>query len=245
MARKGRKARLKRSEAPAFWTIPRKRFRFAVKPAPGPHAASGCYPLAVIIRDVLGLARSYREARAAITQGHILVDGVVRRDPHFAVGVMDVVEVPATGKVYRFLPRSGLPLVPIEIPDAEKGLKLCRVRRKVSIRGAKLQYGLHDGRTLVPAGEVEFKVGDSCLLEVPSQRLQRVLKLEKNTQVLVVGGQNAGVVGEVQQILPSSFTRRAMARLKVGEQSLELPADLLIVVGRDRPLITLGREQSR
>ncbi|MGH8248081.1 MAG: 30S ribosomal protein S4e [Gammaproteobacteria bacterium] len=242
MARKGVRTRLKRHAAPAFWTIPRKRFRFAVRAAAGPHAAPASYPLAVIVRDLLGLARNYREARATITEGRITVDGVVRRDPHFPVGVMDVVEIAGIGKVYRFLPRDGAPLVPVEIPETEKGLKLCQIRSKTTVRGGKLQYGLHDGRTILPAGEVEFNVGDTCLVDVPSQRIQRALKLEKNAQVIVVRGQNAGTVGQVDQLLPGSFSRRAMARLKVRGRAVEVPTRLLLVVGKDQPAITLGRE---
>jgi small subunit ribosomal protein S4e len=195
-----------------------------------------------VVRDVLGLAHSYREARTTITEGRIAVDGVVRRDPHFPVGVMDVLEIAGTGKVYRFLPREGTLLVPVAIPETEKSVKLCQIRSKTTVRGGRLQYGLHDGRTILPAGEMEFNVGDSCILDVPSQRVQRALKLEKNAQVMVVRGQNAGTVGQVDQLLGGSFTRPGMARLKVRGRAIEVPTRLLLVVGKDRPAITLGQE---
>jgi ribosomal protein S4E len=59
---------------------------------------------------------------------------------------------------------------------------------------------------------------------------------------MVVRGQNAGTVGQVDQLLGGSFTRPGMARLKVRGRAIEVPTRLLLVVGKDRPAITLGQE---
>lgn len=112
MARIGGKGRMKRSKAPSFWNIHRKEYRFTVVPSPGPHPRSECYPMLVLLRDILGLARTAREAEACIKQGEVLLDGTRRKNPRFPVGLMDVVEIPSTMKAYRMVPRNGKPLMP-------------------------------------------------------------------------------------------------------------------------------------
>ncbi|MEM1555119.1 MAG: S4 domain-containing protein, partial [Desulfurococcaceae archaeon] len=84
---------LKTFAAPAFWPIMRKKYKWVVKPSPGPHAISRCLPLLIIVRDILKYAETSREARKLISEGHFLVDGRVRRNYKYPVGVMDVISI--------------------------------------------------------------------------------------------------------------------------------------------------------
>ena len=95
------KRHLRRSVAPWWWPIPRKEGGvWTVRPNPGPHPLEKCLPLAIIVRDVLRYAKTLREARYVIGQGHIKVDGRVRRDYKYPVGLMDVIEIVPTGELY-------------------------------------------------------------------------------------------------------------------------------------------------
>lgn len=240
MARMGGDKRLKRSGAPTFWGIPRKRYQFAVLAAPGPHPRNTSYPLTVLLRDTLGVVKSAREARVALGEGSIIVDGVVRREPDFPVGLMDVLEIPSIGKVYRLVPTARSLLSPVEIPDSEKSLKLCKIRRKVTIKKGRLQYGMHDGRSIITEGEVSLNVGDSLLIQVPSQKIERTLKFEKGALALVISGQKAGQLGRIEDIKAGTFSRPPIATLKTDGDSTELPTALFMIVGKDKPLLTLG-----
>ena len=73
MGKMGGSKHLTRHAAPAFWPILRKEWRWAVKPSPGPHSIERCLPLLIIVRDILGYAKTAREARKIIAQGHIKV----------------------------------------------------------------------------------------------------------------------------------------------------------------------------
>ncbi|MEM3193440.1 MAG: S4 domain-containing protein, partial [Candidatus Bathyarchaeia archaeon] len=75
MGKMGGSRHLKREMTPTFWPIHRKKFVWALKPSPGPHPIERCIPLGVIVRDLLGLAETMREAKKIIAQGKILVDG--------------------------------------------------------------------------------------------------------------------------------------------------------------------------
>ena len=64
------------------------------------------------------------------------MDGLIRRDPNFAIGLMDIVEL-AMGQAYRMVPKNSVSLSPVAVEEAEKGLKLIKVTSKTSIRGKR------------------------------------------------------------------------------------------------------------
>ena len=227
--------KLKRQMAPAFWQIGRKEKRFALTVSPGTHPISKSYPLAVLLRDVLKIVNNMREAKQVITSGEIKVDSIIRRDIHFPVGLMDVIEISSLDKVYRMVPKDGLIVAPVEIPKEEKSIKLCKVIRKVTISGKKLQYGFHDGRTLVDDQKVN--VNDTCLLTIPEQKVTNTVKLEKGSIALVISGDNAGTVGKVDDIRQGTFILPKRVLVKFKDRMVELPVDMVMAVGVEKPLI--------
>ncbi len=241
MAKKSGSTKLKRQLAPAFWQISRKEKRFALTVSPGPHPTTTSYPLGILLRDVLRVANTMREVRKTLHAGEVKVDGVVRRNASFPVGLMDVVEVQALGKSYRLVPKNGLIVTPVEIPGEEKSVKLCKVTKKATMRGNKLQYGLHDGRTLID-GEQKQKlaVNDTCLLTVPEQGVKDTVRLEKGALALVISGENAGAMGTIQEIKPGTFILPKRLILKLRERMVELPVHMVMAVGTEKPLINLG-----
>jgi len=221
--------------APAFWQIGRKEKRFALTVSPGTHPISKSYPIAIVLRDVLKIVSTMREARQVVTSGEIKIDGIIRRDIHFPVGLMDVIEISSPGKVYRMVPKDGLIVVPLEIPKEEGNLKLCKVTRKTTTRGKKLQYGFHDGRTVV--NDLKVNVSDTCLLTIPEQKVTNTVKLEKGSTALVVSGENAGTIGKVDDIRQGTFILPKRVLMAFKDRRVELPVDMVMVIGMDKPLI--------
>jgi len=236
MGKMGGSTKLKRQMAPAFWQIGRKEKRFALTVSPGTHPISKSYPLAILLRDILKIVNTMREAKQVITSGEIKVDGI-RRDTHFPVGLMDVIEISSLDKVYRMVPKDGLIVTPVEIPNEERNLKLCKVTRKVTIGGKKLQYGFHDGRTLVDDQKVN--VNDTCLLTIPEQKVTNTVKLEKGSTALVISGDNAGTIGKVDDIRQGTFILPKRVLVAFKERMIELPVDMVMAVGVDKPLIKI------
>lgn len=230
---------MKRSVAPAFWRFPRKKKEFAVTAYPGPHPRSTSYPLAILVRDVLKLCKTYREARSVIREGRVVIDGVARRDPHFPVGLMDVVEIPSIGKVFRMLPSGNVELAPVEIPQSEKELKLCKVKTKTTIKGGRLQIGFHDGRSIILGSGANISPGDSCLIEVSGLKIIETLRLGKDALVLVVKGEKAGQLGKIEEMKAGSMTRPQSALLSLKTDKTEVPMPLIMVVGKEKPLLQI------
>jgi len=237
MGRMGRSTKLKRQMAPAFWQIGRKEKRFALTVSSGTHPISRSYPLAMLLRDVLKIVNTMREARQVITSGEIKVDGIIRRDVHFPVGLMDVIEISSLDTVYRMVPKDGLIVVPLEIPKEEKNLKLCKVTRKAMINGKKLQYGFHDGRTLVD--DQKLNVNDTCLLTIPEQKVTDAVKLAKGSTALVISGDNAGNIGKIDDVRQGTFILPKRVLVAFEGRSVELPVDMVIAVGVDKPLLKI------
>jgi len=235
MGRIGGSTKLKRQTIPAFWQIGRKEKRFALTVSSGTHPIAKSYPLAILLRDILKVVNTMREAKQVITSGEIKVDGIVRQDIHFPVGLMDVVEISSLDTTYRMVPKDGLIVAPIEIPKEEKSLKLCKVTRKVTVSGKKLQYGFHDGRTLV--GDQKINVNDTCLLTIPEQKVTNTMKLEKGSTALVISGDNAGAIGKVDDIRAGTFILPKRVLVAFEDRRVELPIDMVMAVGVDKPTI--------
>ncbi|MFQ5940957.1 MAG: 30S ribosomal protein S4e [Nitrososphaerales archaeon] len=237
MGKIGKDTRMKRQLAPSFWEIGRKNKRFALATSPGTHATAKAYPLGIFLRDILKVVNTMREAKYIVTSGDVRVDGVLRKNINFPVGLMDVIEISTIDKIYRAVPREGLIVKPIEIPEEEKNLKLCKVTRKLTSKNTKLQYGLHDGRTLID--EQKMNVHDSCLITVPEQKLTKTVKLEKGSIALVISGDNAGIQGKVEEIREGTFVLPKRVLVTLEEREVELPIGMVIAVGIDKPLIKI------
>ena len=241
MAKKSGSLKAKRSATPAFWQIARKEKRFVVRTHPGPHAKAYSYPLLVVLRDILGLAGTRREALSVLNEGKIVVDGRVVRNEAFPIGLMDVIDLPEAGKSFRMIPWHGH-LVPVEIPEKEKDLKLCIVTSKRTVKGAKLSYGLHDGRTIFPEAEVDIKPGDGCIIKVPGQEFQSSFRLNKGSLALLIRGEKSGEVATVEDMKPGTYSRGAIATVRLADGTTsELPTAVLLPLGKQAPDLTVSR----
>src|ERR671921_3048072 len=138
MGKKGGDTRVKRQLAPTFWAIKRKEGQFVMRVNPGPHPQRRAYPLGMVLRDVLNVASTGHEVDRILKAGKVKVDGVIRYEPNFAIGLMDVVEL-AIGQTYRMVPKNSVSLSSIAVEEAEKGLKLSKITRKPRLRGKNSQ----------------------------------------------------------------------------------------------------------
>lgn len=238
MAKIGGDTRVKRQMAPTFWNIRRKKARFVLRVKPGPHSKRRAYPLGIILRDVLKIADTMHEVERVVNDGKIKVDGIIRRDVNFGVGLMDIVELPSIGQAYRFVPKESRLLVPINVNDDEKLKKLIKITSKVVIKGNKVQYGFHDGKTVI-SGQ-KMRVGDTCVVQLPESKIIEHIEFEKGSVVLVTSGENAGSIGKVEDIRDGVFSLPKRALVSFEERSVELPVEIIMSIGSERPVIKVN-----
>lgn len=246
--RRGSLRHLKRSPAPSFWQIMRKERTWTVKPAPGPHSLRRCIPLGILIRDYFKLAESMREVRRILSEGQIKIDGRIRRNYKYPVGLMDVIEITTTGEFYRVVPHRQKFLWPIKIEHEEANLKLCRIENKVTVKGGHIQLNLHDGRNILirvanpmnPEEDV-YRTFDSLLIEIPEQNILNHVKLDLGTMVVVVDGRNVGRMGKIKSITPVFKRKNYLVELE-DSNGVRFSTILKYVfpVGIDKPLVTVS-----
>lgn len=232
--------KLKRQMAPTFWGITRKNKRFVVTTRPGPHPKNRSVPTAVFLRDMMRVVYTLREAKAAIYSGSVKVDGVVRKSLHYGIGLMDVVELTNMDGAYRMVPIRGKLLQPLPIPKEEAAKKLAKVTSKVTIKGGRTALGLHDGRTII--SDADVGVGDSCLLEVPGQKILDTIPLKSGCRALVIKGANAGESGKVESITAGTFILPPRAVVLLGSRSIEIPTDAIIATGNEDSVVRVSEQ---
>ncbi|MEM1670462.1 MAG: 30S ribosomal protein S4e [Archaeoglobaceae archaeon] len=228
----------KRLSAPKTYKIPRKAGKWVIRVSPGPHDKTAI-PLAVVLRDLLQLADTAREARKIISAGEVLVDGVVRRDYRFPVGLFDVVSIPKLDQSYRVLFDEKGRYVLKEIEDSDR--KLYKITNKTVVKGGKIQLNLFDSSNIL--GTNEYKTKDSILLKIPEKQILDHLKFEEGAMIMIIGGTHAGEIGRVKsyKIVRGSGSNLVTVETPVGE--ITTIEDYVFVVGKkgsDKPVIDLG-----
>jgi len=244
LGRKGKTARLKRKPAPRFWPIHRKEDPWVMKPSSGPHNLQNCLPLALVLRDMLGIAATRKEAQTLLYQGKIHVDGKVLHKDDFPVGLMDVISMEDAGTYYRILPsHKGLFLSPIS--KEETGFKLCRIDAKMTVTGG-VQISLHDGSNLLikvadPKNPKEdiYSTYDVLKLNIPSKEIAGCIQLKEGNFAIITGGKNIGVTGKIVEIEKTEAKKRKNALVVVEDNQgkrFQTILDFIFSTGENQPL---------
>jgi small subunit ribosomal protein S4e len=218
------------------WPISRKTHAWVAKTSPGPHSAAESMPLLMVIRDMLKLVDNAREAKRALYEGKVLVDGKAQKDYKLPVGIFDVISVPAKGEQYRILKdEKGMFYLSLLEPGAVR--KLARIENKTFINGKKQQLNLSDGSNKLAEGD--FNVGDSLVLSIPDKQIEEKIGFEVGNLAMVVGGSHSGQTGKIKEIITvkSSQPNRVIIS---GDEEFETIKDYVYMIGKDQPVIKLG-----
>jgi small subunit ribosomal protein S4e len=224
LGKRGKTGRLKRYPAPSFWPIHRKEFTWVVKPSAGPHSLENCLSLTLVLRDILGVAKTKKEAGMILSKGQVIVDGKIRRRADFPVGLMDIISMPEVNKYFRVFPsHKGLILDPISKKEAE--FKLCRVEDKTTVTKA-VQVALHDGSNILvkvadPKNptEVTYETFDILKLSLPDKEVANVLKTKEGNFAVITGGKNIGKQGRIVEIEKTEAKKRRNALVIIEDEN--------------------------
>ena len=244
MARRGQKKHLKRLPAPKDWPIKRKAYKFTTRVIPGPHPKEYCLTLAILLREVLHYAENMKEVKAILNARQVSVDGRLRREPRFPIGIMDVVEIKSSGEKFRLLPkrRGGLRLVRIDENEAK--YKICRIEKKRMVSGGRLQITLHDGRNiLIPKDQdpSEFHTLDSLKISVPEQTIMSTIPLKTGAYAIITRGRNIGIEGRIVEIEKRYGTHASTVTIEDPEGNrFQTALEYAFVIGENQPEIAIG-----
>jgi small subunit ribosomal protein S4e len=238
MGKKGPTRHMKRQMSPTFWPIHRKEAVWSVKPSPGPHPSKLSTPLTVVLRDFLGMAETAKEAKRSINEGKVKVDGKIRKNERYSIGLMDVLELPDSDQSFRVLPEHGGRFILHPISKAETEYKLCRIVGKTTIRGGKTQLNLHDGRSVL-IEDGSYAVGDIVKLDVVEQEILDHIDFKPGVRVIITGGRSQGQFGILLELGPEPGKKRTATIRTPENNDVRTLASYVFAVGTETPLISL------
>ena len=201
MAKRGVYKHLKRIHAPKSWMLSKVGGIWAMKPSQGPHKLRECLPLNLLLRTKLRLALNSKEAKLIVNakEGNISIDGKVRTDHKYPVGVMDIVTVNKISANYRvnYDVKGRWRLVKISKEEAK--FKLCKVLKRYMGPNKAPFINTSDGRTL-RFPDPNIKSNDTIKLDLENNKIVAFYKYKIGAQVLIVGGNNIGRAGQIEKI---------------------------------------------
>jgi small subunit ribosomal protein S4e len=173
-------------------------------------------------------------------EGNVIVNGKVRKDHKFPVGIFDILSIPLIKADYIVLldKKGRLTVQKIEKKEADK--KLCRVDDRRMIKGGKIQLNLHDGRNILLTDEIskEIKTHDSLIISLKDNKILHHYAYKKGNKAIVIGGKHSAQIGEIEEIRTlRSFEKNVVKMKSLSEsnaQGFETIEDYVFVVGDDR-----------
>jgi small subunit ribosomal protein S4e len=219
----------KRLSVPNSWPVERKTETFTVKAGAGPHGEAGV-PLLIVLRDVLGYADTRKEARYALDQDSVLINGTPVSDEERPVGMFDILAFAEREEYYRVFPGEGGRLSLTAIDADAAGSKLGKVVEKRHVPGGDVQLTLHDGRTLV-VDDTDYDGGDSVVVSNDDSEVVAHFEYEEGALVTAVDGEHAGEVGTVDAIQVTPGSADNIVRVtQDGDAGFETVEDYVVVI---------------
>jgi small subunit ribosomal protein S4e len=183
---------LKRNSAPKLWPVPRKGTKFVIK------SGEKEMPVVVVLRDVLGIAKTRGEVKKSIFNKNIKVCGREVLDEKYQMKIFDTISIIPAKKTYRMTLSDKGKFTFEEVPEKEATKKIAKITGKKMLKGKKMQLSLIDGRTSL--SETPCNVNDSVLLDLEKKKVEKILPFKIGSNMLVIEGKHIGEKGKIKEI---------------------------------------------
>ena len=226
---------MKRLVAPRSWPLKRKISVWVTKQSPGPHAVDKSMPAAIVLRDMLKVCDTAKEAKRIIGNREVLVDGRPLRSHKMPIGLMDVVSIPKAGKNYRMLLTDKGKLTLVEISEDEAKWKLCKLQNKTTVRAGRTQLNMHDGRNIV-LDKNEYKTGDVLKVDLDGQKVSGSYPLAPGSLAMIFEGPHAGKTAVISECIMRRGSTPNVVRFEDGTETVR---NNVFVIGVKKAAIKL------
>jgi small subunit ribosomal protein S4e len=186
---------MKRQAMPKNWPMPRKGKKFVVRPT---HSSEKGLPILIILRDVLGVAKTRKEVKKAIHERNLLINGRPVRNEKNSALLFDVITIVPSKKDYRVELTENGKFKISEIKSSEAKTKIAKIVDKKTIKGKKIQLNLSDGSNTLY--DKKCSTGESVVIDLKTRKVEKTLPLKVKSKVLVYAGKHAGKQGDVEAI---------------------------------------------
>ncbi len=201
--------------------------KFTISPMPG-RLLTKCIPVGIFIRDITGYAQNISEVKQILQKDYLKVDGKIRRNYRFPLGIMDIVNLGE--EFYRVLPtKSGLSFK--KITKNEANIKLLRIENKTILKKKVCQLNMHDSTNI--NYDKECNTGDVAVFDLATKKIKTILKLKKGSKVLVINGKKAGSIGKVENLEITRSYHPNIVTVSLNGVIVQLPRNYVFVVDSD------------
>jgi small subunit ribosomal protein S4e len=204
-------------------------------------------PIAVWLRDNMGLARNLKEVKQILNQNDVIINGRSCRDAKMGIGIFDIISLPKINKFYRILRDKNGRHVSIEIDAEAAKTRLCKVKNKTVVAGGKVQLNMRDGANLL--ADNTYKSGDSIVLSLESETRFKIVDhfpFAVGNMAMVIGGRHSGKVARIVDIIkmPGSVPNKIILEDESAKTRFDTISPYIYMVGKQTPAIaSWGIEQ--
>jgi len=229
MSRKGQNKKTKTISMPKAVNTSRKETAWTVNTKAGPHTKETAVALGIVIRNYTGIVATMKEAKKILTCSEVKVNGVVRKEHQFAVGLFDVVTMAKQKLFFRMVYDTKGRLV-LKAIENEAKEKLSKVTKKVmSSKG--VQITTDDARTFIG---VKANVGDSLKLALPSGEVTQVVAFKEGAMAYITKGAHCAEVAKIVAIVEGTEKKEKLVKMEKGKETFETIAKNIHIVGKDK-----------
>ncbi len=226
MAGKGNKRHIKRLASSRYMAIGRKASKYVIKPMPGRHTGKRSISLMTVLKEKIMSATS-REAGFAIKSSSIKVNGKTVKEPKYAVGFGDLIEILPTNESFRIVSGKDGRFEIEKAKGKHRSNQTFKVIGKYVGKKGKIFLKLHDGSSV--GSDNSAKVNDSVVLA--EKKISKVIKLEKGSKCYVVTGTHASESGTIKEITKGTLQRNPSVKIEGSSGEFETLLRNIMVVG--------------
>ncbi|MEK6902645.1 MAG: hypothetical protein AABX02_03615, partial [archaeon] len=205
---------------------------WTIRAKPGTHKGLTSIPLGFVVRDMLNLTKTAKETKHILNKGMVHVDGMVRKEHQFPLGLFDSVSIPTTKKNYRLMLDTKGRLKLHEISDAQLKQKPVKVVHKRIGKGKVLTIQTHDGKTFRGAQNA-VHVDDSVMVPMKGNTIEGHMPLQSGSRVYITGGKHVGEVAQIAGIVEGTMKRNKLVNLTEGKEKFQTTIQNVMVINDD------------
>lgn len=220
------KTYLKRIAAPKSWPIARKRTTYIARPKPSGQPMNRTLPVVVVMRDILNLVETSKQAKRLMHAGRVQVNTKNVHDCSDSIGFMDILTVGDESWRIMINEKNRLTVQPVRKGEE---FTVQRIRGKTVLRGGRIQLNCDSGFNTIVEKDT-YSIGDSIV--VKKGKMDDHLELKKGASVLITGGTHIGVIGNVEDIQQNVL-------IKTGKEEFETRKEYVYVIGKTKPAFTI------
>ena len=187
---------LKRTSMPKSWNVKRKNITFISKPNPGSFNRKYITSFLILIRDILKVAKTTKEAKYIVNNTDIFVNSKKIKEIKAPIGFFDTIEFAKTKEKFILLFDKFGKFRKVDIKDDNLYLKL---KNKKNLGKSKFQLNFENSFNIL-VNEKDFKKAktqDTYVYNLKSKKIEKIIELKEKSLVYIFDGNYKGKFGKV------------------------------------------------